>query len=120
MGNILICPKNNNAQNTCGVLIDLDYAKSTKTFTDPVPLLNHKQWDARTAKAYDLFPIVLELDGVNITQDAFYALWVEHGKTLDGVPTYVRRLCEVKKELVDVQRPVSSWCRVSVRDQCHL
>ena len=90
----------------------MDYAKATKTFTDPVPLLDHKEWDDGAKAAFSIFSGAMP--GLTIDAKAFYALWVEHGETLYGVMTYVRRLCEVKKELVGVKRAVSSWCRLSV------
>ena len=116
VGNILICPTDNNPHDTHGTLIDLDYAKLGKKKDDTsARLLEHEQWPTGAKDDYLLFPRIIRR-GITIEKDAFYILWIRSGKVIDGVTVYVRQLLEVKQNL-DLQRPVCSLHHLAPQTQ---
>lgn len=105
VGNILICPEDNDEQKTHGELIGLDYAKLTMKFTPPIPFADCEEWDASLKRAHHVFSVFCR--GVDITAEAFYALWMRYNGDAGEVSNYVRDILKVK-ELKDSKQPVSS------------
>ncbi|KAH9946462.1 hypothetical protein B0H21DRAFT_416405 [Amylocystis lapponica] len=105
LGNILICPEDNDEQKTHGELIGLDHAKSTKKFTPPVVFVDRQDWDHNAQYKYWVFP--LHFSRVNITENAFYALWIRYEGLLSRVGKYVSDMLDVKEGLEDAERPLT-------------
>ncbi|KAH9946460.1 hypothetical protein B0H21DRAFT_416163 [Amylocystis lapponica] len=105
VGNIMICPEDNDEQKTHGELINLDYAASTTKFTPPIVFVGRQDWNHDAQQDYWVFPLLLRR--VNITEDAFYALWIRYKGLLSEVSVYVRGVLDAKEGLKDAERPLT-------------
>ncbi|KAH9939168.1 hypothetical protein B0H21DRAFT_825261 [Amylocystis lapponica] len=90
---------------THGELIDLDYAKSTADFTPPVVFIDQEGWDRDTKEGYETCAKFLR--PVQITEDAFYALWMRYGGGRNKITTYVSDILDLKEGLKNAKRPLT-------------
>ncbi|KAH9945519.1 hypothetical protein B0H21DRAFT_809280 [Amylocystis lapponica] len=77
IGNILICPEDDVGKKTHGRIIDLDYAKLTNKYFDPVRSLPREEWDEMMESRYTNLNADLKVDAVrfHVEEAAFSELY---------------------------------------------